>query len=131
MDEKHLERVLKDLKVSKHNGIVARMSRSQEFCKALLWLAAKFKKQDYIHPKEMSEFFVFTEERARQVLKGFMDMGFIKKRERGIIIEYIPLKNNDHMMLDNYVSSAMRLCELNLGKKTSRLDEFKPKRGMK
>ncbi len=124
-----LDRALKELKISRHQGILNKMSRSKEFCIVLLWLVNRFKKQNVIHPTELAEFMVFSDSRSRQVLKNFTDLGFLLKRARGVIIEYVPIKNNDHLVLEDYVDHALRICEITT--KTARLDEFKFKRGMK
>lgn len=129
VEDSLIERALKEMETKRQDAIHNRLTRSKVFCKVLLWLVNNFRKSGVAHPKELATYLRSSVAWARALLTEFEDLGLITRRRIGIIVEYIPIYNNEHMVIDEFSETALRVCGIH--PKNARLDDFKARRGMK
>jgi hypothetical protein len=95
----------------KREDIIEERLKNRKFAKELIYFCLKFKKDGFVYPSEIREFFRVTSTRVNNIIQNFKDLELIKVVPKGKVVEIRP-NNSENPEIFKYYKKAKKVLGL-------------------
>jgi hypothetical protein len=106
-EKEDLLKIIKEIEDVDDNAIMRRI-KHQNFAKTVVFLCYKFRTDDFLYTQDLANFFKISYSRAYQILMEFQNLNLIRKKTYGNVTEWIPVKNNDEIVIFKWLDLARK-----------------------
>ncbi|RLE49902.1 MAG: hypothetical protein DRJ31_03120 [Candidatus Methanomethylicota archaeon] len=87
---------------------IKRRIRHKTFAKTVIFLVENFERGNPVHARDLADFLGVDVGYAWRILRQFVSLGLIDMRRLGSLTEWVPLYNNNELLIKKWFEEAKK-----------------------